>query len=79
MCKLPLRGKPEDYLTTNKKDASKVLDRQVNLYQGEEETRAMIVKAMTKFFDTGHFCFISLFTQTYNIYASILSKVSAAF
>ena len=31
ICKLPLRGKPEDFLTTNMKDANKVLERQVNL------------------------------------------------
>ena len=54
LCKLPLIGKPEDYLTTNKKDANNVLDRQVNLYHGEEKTLAMIVKAMTKLFDNGH-------------------------
>ena len=54
ICKLPLRGKPEDFLTTNMNDASKVLDRQVKLYHGEEETRAMIVKAMKKLFDNGH-------------------------
>ena len=53
-CKLPMRGKPEDYLTTNMNDANKVLDRQVNLYHGEEETRVMIVKAMTKLFDNNH-------------------------
>ena len=46
LCKLHPRGRPEVYLTTNKRDANKVLDIQVNLYHREEETRAMIVKAM---------------------------------
>ena len=32
----------------------KALDRQVNLYHREEETSAMIVKAMTKLFTNGH-------------------------
>ena len=36
LCKLPLRGRPEDFLTTNKRDANKVLDRLVSLYHGEE-------------------------------------------
>ena len=42
ICKLPLRGKPEDFLTTNMKDANKVLDKQVSLYHGEENTRAIV-------------------------------------
>ena len=54
ICKLPLRGKPEDFLTTNMKDANKVLDKQVSLYHGEESTKAMIVKAMTKLFNNSH-------------------------
>ena len=35
-------------------NANKVLDRQVNLYHGEEETQVMIVKAMTKLFNNNH-------------------------
>ena len=54
ICKLPLRGKPEDFLTTNMKDANKVLERQVNFYHGEENTRAMIVRAMKKLFGNNH-------------------------
>ena len=39
ICKLPLRGKPEEFLTTNKHDAGKILERQVRLYHKEEDTK----------------------------------------
>ena len=29
LCKVPIRGRPNDFLTTNRRDADKVLDRQV--------------------------------------------------
>ena len=51
---LPLRGKPEEYLATNKDDARKVLARQISLYHQEEDTKAKIVKAMNKLFSNGH-------------------------
>ena len=54
MCKLPLRGIPEDFLATNKHQAEKVLDRQVRLYANDEITQPIIVKAMKKLFDNGH-------------------------
>ena len=54
MCKLPLRGVPEDFLATNKHQAEKVLDRQVRLYANDEITQPIIVKAMKKLFDNGH-------------------------
>ena len=54
MCHLPLRGKPKEYLATNKVDARKVLARQISLYHQEEDTKAKIVKAMNKIFSNGH-------------------------
>ena len=51
---MPLRGKPEEYLATNKVDARKVLARQISLYHQEEDTKAKIVKAMNKLFSNGH-------------------------
>ena len=48
MCKLPLRGKPEDFLATNKHQAEKVLNRQVRLYGNDEPTKLLIIKAMKK-------------------------------
>ena len=51
---MPLRGKPEEYLATNKDDARKVLARQISLYHQEEDTKAKIVKAMNKLFSNGH-------------------------
>ena len=54
ICDLPLRGKPEDFLTTNKFSAAKILERQVRLYHKEEQTKPLIVKAMEKLFNNGH-------------------------
>ena len=53
LCSLPLRGKPEEYLSTNKRDAVKVLARQAHLYHKEEDTRNLILKAMDKLFSNG--------------------------
>ena len=51
---MPLRGKPKEYLATNKVDARKVLARQISLYHQEQDTKAKIVKAMNKLFSNGH-------------------------
>ena len=53
-CALPLRGKFEDFLTTNKRDAAKILERQVRLYHKEKDTRNLILKAMEKLIRNGH-------------------------
>ena len=58
ICELPLRGKPEEFLTTNKHDAGKILERQVRLYHKEEDTKRLIVKAMDKLFTNGHVSFL---------------------
>ena len=39
-----MRNKPEEFLSTNKRDASKVLAKQVYLYHKEEETRFLSIK-----------------------------------
>ena len=54
ICTLPLRGKPEEFLTTNKPDAAKILEKQVRLYHKEEDTKKLIVKAMDKLFTNEH-------------------------
>eukprot|EP00092_Neocalanus_flemingeri_P018101 GFUD01019591.1.p1 GENE.GFUD01019591.1~~GFUD01019591.1.p1 ORF type:complete len:2548 (-),score=673.50 GFUD01019591.1:927-8570(-) len=54
ICNLPLRGKEELFLATNRFSAEKVLDRQCKVYNTDESTRKMIVKAMKKLFDNGH-------------------------
>ena len=54
LCSLPVRGKAEDFLVTNKQDAQKVLDRQVLLNHKEEATKDLFVKAMTKLFSKKH-------------------------
>ena len=54
LCKLPLRGNPEDFLSTNMQQAEKILDRQVRLYTNDEVTKPLIIKAMKKLFDNGH-------------------------
>ena len=54
LCHLPLRGKPEEYLSTNQRDARRVLDKQVSLYYQEEDTKALIIKAMNKLFSKGY-------------------------
>ena len=54
ICHLPLRGRPEEYLSTNKDQARKILAKQVSLYHQEEDTKAMIIKAVNKLFTNGH-------------------------
>ena len=49
---------------------NKVLDRQVSLYHGEEETRSMIVKAMTNLFTNGHVTLIPQEQQAKAVVAS---------
>ena len=53
-CNLPLRGKEDDFLSSNRNAALKVLEKQCKVYSAEEDTKKMIVKAMNKLFDNGH-------------------------
>ena len=54
ICNLPLRGKEEEFLASNRSSAEKVLERQCKTYAKDEETRELIVRAMSKLFDNGH-------------------------
>ena len=58
-----MRNKPEEFLSTNKRDASKVLAKQVYLYHKEEETRFLSIKAMNKLFNNGHVTLFTLLDQ----------------
>ena len=42
VCSLPLRGKEEDFLTSNRNKAVKVLDKQCEKYFHDVETREVI-------------------------------------
>ena len=53
-CKLPLRGKEEDFLTGNRDIALKVLNQQCLKYHKDEETKNIVVKAFTKLFENGY-------------------------
>ena len=59
ICRLPLRGKIEEFLTTNRHSAQKVLDKQCQLYSRDANVKDLIVKAMTKLFTKGHFILLS--------------------
>ena len=54
ICNLPLRGKEEEFLASNRSSAEKVFERQCKTYAKDEETRELIVRAMSKLFDNGH-------------------------
>ena len=58
ICTLPLKGEERDYLTTNYEQACKILEQQCRLYYGQEETRALIIKAFDKLFVNGHIAFM---------------------
>ena len=53
-CTLPLRGKPEEFLTNNREIALKVLDSQCKKVQDDEEARAAVIKSFYKLFDGGY-------------------------
>ena len=53
-CTLPLRGKEEDFLTSNRFKAVKVLDSQCRKYSTDEETKEQIIKSLKKLFTNGH-------------------------
>ena len=54
ICKLPLRGKAEEFLCTNREIAEKVLEKQCLLYSKDPTTKELILKSMKKLFDNGH-------------------------
>ena len=52
-CILPLRGKEEEFLSSNRKSAEKVLDSQCRKVQHDEEAKREIIKSFNKLFDGG--------------------------
>ena len=47
-CSLPVRGKEEEFLTSNRSMAVKVLQQQCLKYHKDEDTKALILKAFNK-------------------------------
>ena len=62
-CYLPLRGREEDFLTSNFNSALKIMDKQCQLYAKEPETRDMIVKGMSKLFEQGDAKFLDILPE----------------
>ena len=58
VCKLPLRAKPEDFLSSNRNSAERVLERQCKMYSKDESTKNLVLKAFGKLFDRGHVQFL---------------------
>ena len=54
ICSLPLRGTEEEFLTSNKSQAVKILEQQCATYFKDEETKPVILKAFRKLFDNKH-------------------------
>ena len=54
VCSLPLRGREQDFLATNRDRALKVLDQQCRKYAKDDETKSVAIKAFNKLFDNGH-------------------------
>ena len=52
-CVLPLRGKEEEFLSSNRKSAERVLDSQCKKVQKDEEAKKEIIKSFNKLFDCG--------------------------
>ena len=59
ICSLPVRGPEQDFLTTNRDRAMKVLDQQCRKYHGDEEIRETALKAFKKLFDNSHAALVS--------------------
>ena len=57
MCYLPLRGEEEEFLSSNRDIALKILDQQCLLYHKDEETKDLIVKAFAKLLKNGQMVF----------------------
>ena len=54
ICSLPLRGEEQEFLTTNRDRALKVLEQQCRKYFKDQPTKELILKAFKKLFDNGH-------------------------
>ena len=58
-CTLPLRGREEDFLTSNREIALKVLNQQCIKYYKNKETKETVIKAFKKLFDNDYACLFS--------------------
>ena len=54
MATLPLRGREEDFLASNRDRAMCVLNQQCRKFQGKEEDKKLVKKAFKKLFDRGY-------------------------
>ena len=54
ICTLPLRGPEEEFLTSNRDRAVKVLEQQCRKYHKDADTKETVLKAFAKLFDNGH-------------------------
>ena len=54
ICSLPLRGTEEEFLSSNRYQAEKILNQQCLKYFNEEATKPVILKAFQKLFDNKH-------------------------
>ena len=54
ICSLPLRGKEEEFLSSNREQAEKILNQQCSKYFRDDATKPVILKAFNKLFDNGH-------------------------
>ena len=63
VCTLPVRGPERDFLSTNKKEALKILDQQCNKWHKDEVNRPIILAAFDKLFKTGDTRFVSQMTE----------------
>ena len=50
-CTLPLRAKEEDYLSTNRETALKVLNAQCKKLKNDKEAKEVVIKSFQKLFD----------------------------
>ena len=54
MATLPLRGREEDFVASNRDRAMCVLNQQCRKFQGKEEDKKLVKKAFKKLFDRGY-------------------------
>ena len=62
-CTLPIRGKEEEFLTTNKHLATKVLKGVCKKYGSDEKVKKVILAAFQKLFDKGYAKFMDELTE----------------
>ena len=53
-CSLPLRGKEEDFLSTNRENALRVLNAQCKKFKNDDEAKQVVIKSFQKLFDNNY-------------------------